>query len=519
LHSSVPLGPLVPIVDATEAGAGRVDLATIVPFAVPQISHGRSTFLIESPNEDPIPMEANWVTIASVFDVEMQMAQLRKQYGARRKNVIFGIPQLQRRERQEYGSWSDDDWDDITGLAIDPVKLPAEPPITLIPDGNSMIVSAREKVRVDEFFVLLDDHFQQLDMIRPMLPPTLNGDEWALPIFTTRRDILLQDDYYRFHSESPAKNPDDRYGGEMNARVAIEEELTNAQILAAIPGRLQDAMKNFDENAAMLASNDAFDIKHDLKASANEKATAIRLISQADDIVADIKRKSRFNQQKDTPDEETDSEREPLSRQTFWVHDARAGSIESGKTYQYRIRPVIANLLAAHPERFREPQQAREYFIPGVWSDPIEVSLPPDMWFFVTSKDPKRKEVGVEFFRWFEGIWVKSPRREKFAIGASMKLEARTVVPGDEPGTTERPTVEYSARAKIVDIDFNRTYRERKKGKGRDGVRFADASKACCIVMYGADGRLYERFVATDKKDPRKKTINDRTWKPSLSGP
>ena len=518
LLSSVPLGPIVPIVDATEAGAGRVDLATIVAIAPPRITQGRSTFSVETADGDRHPMEANWVTVASVFDVQAQMAQLRKQYGARRKNVIFGSPQLQRRERHEDGSWSDDDWADISGLAVDPVRLPTRPPITLIPDGNSMIVSDREKVKVEEFFLRTNEHMQQLDMLRPILPPTLNGNEWALPIFTTRRDILLQDDYYRFHSEAPAKNPDDRYGGGADLRVAIEEEMTNAQILADMPRRLQEAMKNLNVNTASLVYNDAFDIEHDPKASTNEKKTAKQMQIRANDYEADIKRKSRTAQDRST-DQEEDVGREPMASQTFWIHDARARSVGSGKTYQYRIRPVMANLLAAHPERYRDPMQAREYFIDGAWSDPVEVSIPPDMWFFVTSKNARGKEVGVEFFRWFEGIWVKSPRRGQFTVGDSMKLQARTVVPGEIEDETERPTVEYSAGAKIVDIDFNRTYRERKKGKGRGGWRFGAASKACCVVMVGADGRLHERFVATDKTDPRKKTVGDRVWKPRRSGP
>jgi hypothetical protein len=514
---SVPFGPTVPIVDATEAGAGRVDLATVVASAPPRISHGRSTFAIETGDGDPLRMVANWVTVASVFDVQAQMAQLRKQYGVRRKNVVFGRPQLQRRERQKDGSWSDDDWTDISGLVAEPVRLPERPPITLIPDGNNMIVPVREKGKVEEFFTRTDEPILQLEMLRPMLPPTLNGDEWAPPIFTTRRDILLQDGYYLFHGDSPAKNPVDRYGGSTELRIEVEEEKTNAQLLAEMPDRLQDALKNLNGNTARQVYNDALDIEHDAKATASEKATAKQMQIRATDYEADIKRKSRSPQDRGT-DEKEDAGRQPMANQTFWIHDARAGSVESGKTYQFRIRAVIANLLAAHPERFRDPMHAREFFIDGPWSDPVEVTIPPDMWFFITSKVDRNKEVGIEFFRWFEGVWVRSPRG-KFTIGDSLELQARTVVPSDVEGGTERPTVEYSAGAKIVDIDFDRTHREWKKGIGRDGVRFGSATKACCVVMVDADGRLYERFVVTDKRDPRKKIVSDRTYKPPRSGP
>ena len=72
----------------------------------------------------------------------------------------------------------------------------------------------------------------------------------------------------------------------------------------------------------------------------------------------------------------------------------------------------------------------------------------------------------------------------------------------------------YSAGARIIDIDFERQHRERRSVKGSKGVKFGSVSTACCVVMADSDGRLYERFVALDKNDPRKKQVSDKVWKP-----
>lgn len=514
MRSAVPIGPRVPIVDANEAGAGRVELATLVPVSTPAVTFGRSTFQVETLDGFE-PRAANWVTVSAVFEVKAQTDRLRRQYGARRKQVIFGPPQLQRRTRRADGSWRDEDWEDIEGWASPPVTLPAPPTISLREEGGKIVVSAREQADIAQYFDRLNEPVLQLGLLRPLLPPISNGDPWDFPEITTRRDVLLGDDQYLFPDKPPDANPADRYRGEEDVRVAVEEELTRAQQLQAIEKRLDEAAKNLSGNDAMSARNDAFDIQTDIAASPSERKEATRLVQKADDIGADIRRELRRPKVRVKQEEELVS-REPRPTQQFWVHDAKPGSVEGGRTYQYRIRAAIAHLLAGYPDRFRDPLHAGELFLYGDWSAPIEVTIPRDMWFFVTSKDARNHQVGVEFYRWFEGHWVKAPRRVKVGLGDRIRTDQRTVVQSpDDPEETERPTVTYEADAAVVDIDFNRTFRERKKGKGRGGVKFGQATTACCVVMADSAGRLHERFVAMDKLNPRKKIVAERVWKPA----
>lgn len=515
MRSAVPIGPRVPIVDASEAGAGRVDLATLVPVGAPAVTQGRSTFLVETPDGKQMPIASNWVTVSAVFEAKAQSDRLRRQYGARRKEVIFATPQLQRRARRANGSWVDEDWEDIDGWASPPVALPPAPTISLREEGDKIVVASREQDAIAKYFDRLREPLLQLGVLRPLLPPIGNGDPWDFPEITTRREVLQEDDQYLFPDKPPAPSPADRYRRDEGVRVLVEVELTRAQKLQGIDKRLDEAWKNLSPNAAMSARNDAFDIQNDPLASPSEQKEATRLSQRGDDIGADIRRALR-RPGRGTREEEEVVAREPRPTQQFWIHDAIPGSVEGGRTYQYRIRAAIAHLLAGHPDRFRDPLHAAELSLYSEWSEPIEVTVPREMWFFVTSKDSRKHQVGVEFYRWFEGNWVKAPRRVKVGLGDGLRTDQRTVVQSpDDPDETERPTVTYQADAAVVDIDFNRTFRERKKGKGRGGVKFGQPTTACCVVMADSAGRLHERFVPMEKRDPRKKIVADKVWKPA----
>ena len=97
------------------------------------------------------------------------------------------------------------------------------------------------------------------------------------------------------------------------------------------------------------------------------------------------------------PGPDVEEVRQPLPTQQIWAHDTEPGSIEGGKTYQYRLRPTIFNRLAGEPDKFRDPRDATVLWIPGQWTEPVEVTVEPTTVFFVTSKDPRKHQVAVEF--------------------------------------------------------------------------------------------------------------------------
>ena len=208
---------------------------------------------------------------------------------------------------------------------------------------------------------------------------------------------------------------------------------------------------------------------------------------------------------KDPGDAERDFVREPPPRQQMWVYDAIPGSVQSNRRYQYRLRPVIFNALAGQPEKFRDPLDAAKIFLEGSWSDPIEISIDEDATFFAIGDDRRKQAISLEFFRWFEGDWVRTKTRVKLRVGELMFAEQKTIVRDiDDRNLSATAEVEFTASATVIDVDFSYPYRERKK-VGRFGIRFGDSQEGTALVFVDADGRLHERLVKTDKLNPELK--------------
>ena len=107
LSAAVPIGPDVPLVDQTASAPGQVSLVEVVPLSQAKATSGRSTVTVFGAAGRVIHPVTNWVTVSAVFDVKKQMALQRAEYGAAQKELVFGIPQLQRRAQQSDGSWAD----------------------------------------------------------------------------------------------------------------------------------------------------------------------------------------------------------------------------------------------------------------------------------------------------------------------------------------------------------------------------------------------------------------------------
>lgn len=514
--SVVPIGPEVPIIDKAQPGPGGSQLVKVAPMSEPALTHGRSTFLLTTPDGE-LHRVANWVTISALFDVKAQMNEQRREYGAMRKTVIFARPQLQRRARRDDGSWSDEDWSDVEGWSWPPAAIPTAPRITLTDEDGQLVVPRIIRSRVEQFFEKLREPSVQLDLLRPLLPPIRNGDKWTFPTVTTYRNVLMEDDYYLNPDAAPSTNPVDRYRvGEEALGPAERVAVTTAQRLDEVRELLESARRDNHLNGAIQAYNTAFEIEHDADTGPADRKAAAKLTAAAELAIADIRRKiyaGRRTQPVQPGPDDDKPKRDPLPVQQLWVHDATEGSVESGRTYQYRLRPVIYNRLTAQAEKFRDPADATVPLLPGEWSKAVEVTIEPDTYFFVTGDARRKGLVSIEFYKWFEGVWVKS--RFRFGVGDALRREDRVEVPSlDDPNATERPLVEFAAGAAIVDIDFVRAFRERKKGSSRAGVKFGPMSTACCVVLADAEGRLYERFVQTDKRHPNKREIHKRVWSP-----
>lgn len=505
---TAPLEPDVPIIDAPGVVTGQRNLAKVVGLEKTVAISGRSTLPLGG-----VRVAVNWVTLSGAFDVKKQMAALAKEYGAANRQVIFGPIQAERRARREDGAWSDDDWTPIEPLAAE--RLPATPRITLIPEGDHFIVPGEDMNNIASFARRIAEPGTQWEIVRPMLPTMFNGSPWSPPDVVPLQELLLSDDYFQNPDKPPSANPVNRYVAFETAATPGTTTETPEQALTRAEDLRKTAWEQKSPDQIVQAFNIALSIEEDKTLGTSIRLRAKKLREAADATDSDIRR-YLLTHGPVGKEETATAVREPPPRQQLWLHDAQPGSVASGKTYQYRMRPTIYNILVGEPDKFRNPQDATALFIPGPWTEPLEVSIQPDTHYFLASDDERNKDVSVELFRWYEGIWVKS--RFKYGVGDRLTGQARCDVPRLDGGEGfETPLIDFQADATIVDIDFRRIYRERKRGSGRNGVQFSAPAPATSVVLVDQEGRLQERFVPLDRVNPAKKDIV--VWRPQKGGP
>jgi len=506
----VVFGPAVPIIDPPEAIKGQKKLVDVVPFPKPVVVHGRSTFNLGDAG-NPRPIVDNWVTVSAVFDRKRQVALQKRQYGATQGEVIFGPVELQRRARRDDGTWSDDDWEyvDVWPAAT----VPQPPSIPLIYEDDQIVVPRENLDDLTSFSDELAFEQLQVNFLRPLIPEVLNGTRWTFPGgLMTCRELVQQDNEF-LNPGSAEEEFDDRYGC-LEAVIDEEEEAqVTPQQLVALKFRdgeklMEKAKRNWSTELAIAAYNTFADIVLNQSASASDKNRARKLMADCEQLMRDIERRRPEDVVVGGEDE---PERELLPAQQVWVHDARHNSVESGKTYQYRIRLLLYNALAAEPAQFEDKEDATVIFVGGEWSEPSDpVVIEPDLLFFLGGCDERNKTVRIELYQWFDGVWVQT--KSNFGVGDEVKYETRVEVPIPDSNDVDRPLVPFEAGVTVVDIDFDRSYRDRKTSGS--GVTYGGSlTSTCSAVLAGTSGELEERFVPTDKAHPVRKSVAKRVWR------
>lgn len=281
----------------------------------------------------------------------------------------------------------------------------------------------------------------------------------------------------------------------------MPEEKGPRELLDEANKLFERARASCDEADATRAHNKAFDARDHKDAGARDKREAENIMQRVNGLKADIQR--GICRPRGVSGDRPGPAREKLPMQQVWAHDARPGSVESGKTYQYRLRVSIFNRLAAEPTMFKDAENAKVIYLHSEWSEPTQpISISPDTWVFVTSDDERREQVTIEIFRWFEGVWVKN--RDKFGIGQRLVTQNRHEVPALDGDGVDNPTITYDANMTVVDIDHRRSYRPRKRGRGSG---FDPPEQAASVVLIDGNGRLHERIVPNDKSHPSKSTL------------
>jgi len=520
-----PIRPTVPLLDPPITKVADFVLVKVIAPEKPAITSGRSTVILSSPSGDEVFRPRDWATISAVFDRKAQSELQKRSYGASNGVVYIAPPEIQRRPQRLDGTWSDDDW---VLVVPTPAGPPVEVPTVEIVEGDEgPTVSPDQKKELEHVMVQLSSTDPQRDRLRPMFYKVGNGDDWSFPIITTYMDVMKQDDEILNPNLPPSNDLEDIYGL-LDAGAGKEqavERLTPAQKVAADMKRgkemLARAKKNRSKFDARTAGNIFFDVVQNSAANAAQQNEAKKLQDEAELLVTQFQREemTRGVITSTTGKDSAGSggpARSLLPTQQLWAHDAAEASIEGGQTYQYRMRFRIYNLFAGEPGKFENPEDAARVFVSSDWS-PATDAVSFERWeaFFVTSDDKQKKQAGVEFFRWFFGAWVKS-RRHKFGIGDSVAITQRTEVPNLlDPGESDNVEVDYSAGAAVLDVDFSRAFRERRRGKGSGGVRFAAPRAETALVLVDRDGHLSERIVPRDKDDPARRLLTEKLYKGS----
>ncbi len=522
------LGPDMPIVDASGVKMGDAILVAIPPAPKPVYTLGRNTLITSNPQSGETRTPLDWVMLAIPFDVKGQSDLQRRAWGATQADVIFATPEIQRRMRKSDASWSENDWQTITTSPS--YKMPNPPTVRLAESGGKVVTNKDDQRAVAKYQEDMADPRVQLAILRPF-PPTFAGNEqaWKFPPVTTYEDVVKQDQEF-LTPTNPSAPIEDRYGGSptdtgkpkpepKTATQALSQELDDAR------AQLEAGRKLWSKNDVTLAFNRAIEIANSKEATSDQKTKAQKLMKEAEQQIVDIQHNpngppgpSRGGPKGGAP--EAPKVREKSPKQDVWAYDAAPGSIVNGETYQYRMRARVLNRLAGVPESFKKPEDAQVMVVAGEWSEPtLPIHIAEDSWFFVTREDKNKREVFVEFFQWYEGIWVKS-KAKNFTEGEVLDFQDRVPVPGEDPTVAVTPTVLFGEDLTLLDIDFSRPMRERKSGNTATGVKFAtQPTSATAAVFVDGLGGLHERVVAIDKENPLKKEIAKVLWSPPKKVP
>lgn len=518
LRAARLLGPEVPFVDPKGAKPGQAQLVKVQTLDKPLVRHGRSTYLLQ---EDTVLTPANWVTVATLINREEQAKVQALEYGSQRQAVIFGPPQFQRRAMRYDGTWSDDDWRTVAPWPG--VKIPSLPNIVFDHEDGRTIVPRESRLSVERFQEDLRLPPMQMDVLRPLAPNFDNGTEWAFPPVVPCLDLLRMDDDYinaTVLTPTPQTALEDRYGvcntvaAAAAPQVALNPRQQIDQWFAEGEEFLARARQTDSINDATQAFNAFVTITLDKNATPAQKSRATKRRDVAEQLLKDIRRRARRGRGGGGVAAQQDQERKLEPTQLIWVHDGAPGSIESGKTYQYRIRATLFNRLAGEPSKFENSEDAKVVFISGDWSEPSDaVVIPPTSEFYITGVDARKKIVKVEMYQWFDGFWVTT--RESFKVGEKVAATKRVELPDrEDPNGIDRAQVDFDTGVSVLRIDWDRMQREKKR-RG-SGVRFQDTlSKGSAVLLAGKSGAVVERFVSTDKANPTKKSAASRVWRPA----
>lgn len=496
-RSPAPWLPPVPDVKWTPV-AGELRLADVIAVEDIKVTFGRSTIEPVPPQilgkGDPnipsgFPSDVNWVTVAAKFDQVRQITAAKNAgYKAGKRNPYIHGVDLQRREKLSDGSYGE--W--VNVIPYRPLVSPQPPKIVIEQTRKGPLPTPETQENVRDFFTLIREG--QVELLRPIFPSAIYGDMWAMPTYA---DLSIAELDLELCPGEACERRD--YGIPEDIDPTAEAEKTDREIIAEQlrAARAALAMRKWSESQSL--ANTA---KNHPAATTKDKQESQQISDKARQgkINEDAGRLKPLDPESAEGGDELDR---PRSRyQVIWAHDASTavnGGVESGKTYQYRMRLRLFNRYAAQPQDLSEASEAEKIELVGPWSAPSEdVYIPQDTVFFLTSGNPSSGvSPKVTVFKWFEGVWTK----DTFSVdvGERIQKESQHAVRVLTDGTVDRPSVNFDAGATVIDIVEDYQF-PTKKERGKT-FSFEPVEPTIALVYVDhATGELGRRVLAIDRK-------------------
>ena len=501
----VPLNPAVPELEVTQRALRTVKLAEVLAPSKPVVTTGRASARIPEPVEQYVgqaaplqpeagfllPADWHWVTICAAISrkAQREVFQAAGYAPKQRRELVVAEVQAERRQRLPDGQWGPPE---VVRPYV-PRRVTGPTEVQLFKQEDAYSITADARAVIDSYHRTLGTDVDQAGIVRPAFQEFLAGEgedpdyrwAWTVPKTLESRDgieIDLKDEEYGIYfldeedsTRLTAGLAGRRPGADAARAGTSGTDAFDAAGMRRVKDNLSKASEAIGKQDYLEADRLLQEVVADPAASELDKANAEKLRK---DHRLDIERAQYEQDAKERERQETRAtvlgpEAEPL-----WVNDT---TVEPGKTYSYRLRLQAVNPYAGWANDLENPKDAGKVVVDGQWSqwsDPITVK--PTKYLFFTSAKEDEKAARVEVYEWSEGDWDNGNTWVKVGQTVAFK-KGRT---------------EFNYDALVLDIDFERPYRDRKEG--RDGrISYYDKATAA-LTLVNSRGEVEERIAVAD---------------------
>ncbi|GMU84135.1 MAG: hypothetical protein AMXMBFR47_40050 [Planctomycetota bacterium] len=428
----------------------------------------------------PPTKEISWISIGGYFDLAAQRsANVKAGHAPERCRAYVAGTQVERRERLAGGEWSE--WSLVEGGDI---MQRGPMPVAVFDDRDRLL----NRDKLDYAWQLIREN--QSRLMQPPFYTVAVGSPWALPPLF----------------EPAAEPPPLR-----ESTAIVESGPLPIDTLNRVRNRQVDPAQQRRAAAEQLASakkavaRDDFATARQLVQAilANEHASrSVRAQAQA--IEADLNRRERAPAR---PERAVASQGSTVtapsadSEVAVWFHD---DTVETGRTYQYRLRVNLWNRYLGRLKAVRDADDAKRVVLEGEWSVPSEpVVAAPSTQFFLAGLKPGTETAIVEVWKWHQGAWLKQYFEAE--VGATIG-GTREVAVADANATGDKTLVDFTTGAVVLDLRSE----ELPRVGGPvlpDGSLPAGGKSVVLVYADGTDGQVKERVDAADRSDPVRKAL------------